>query len=131
MLLYGTLRVASGECHQVTPLRRLIATRLRQLVFAGPTFVTLTIFSCQARGGFQQLGHTDPCARAGDGLLALKTGWTNWEVFAEENQVLGWNQSLDVCQWTGVYCLNNSGIGRVFWLCEPTPPLPPCCARPW
>ena len=55
--------------------------------------------------------------RVGDGLLALKTGWTNWEVFAEENQVLGWNESLNVCEWTGVYCLNSSGIGRVFWMC--------------
>ena len=73
--------------------------------------------------------HIDSCALAGDGLLALKTGWTNWEVFAEENQVLGWNQSLDVCEWTGVYCLNNSGTGRVFWLCATTP-LVPCRACP-
>jgi len=64
--------------------------------------------------------HTDSCACAGDGLLALKTGWTNWEVFAEENQVLGWNSTINVCEWTGVYCLNTSGIGRVFWLCGPT-----------
>ena len=56
---------------------------------------------------------------SGDGLLALKAGWTNWEVFAEENQVVGWNDTLNVCEWTGVYCLNSSGIGRVFWMCGP------------
>ena len=30
---------------------------------------------------------------------------------------MGWNSTLDVCSWTGVYCFNSSGVGRVYWLC--------------
>ena len=31
--------------------------------------------------------------------------------------MVGWNATLDVCDWTGVYCTNSSGTGRVFWMC--------------
>ena len=32
---------------------------------------------------------------------------------------MGWNATFDVCNWTGVYCFNSSGVGRVYWMCAP------------
>jgi hypothetical protein len=62
---------------------------------------------------------------AGDALFGLKAGWSNWESFAEENLLVGWNLTLDVCSWTGVYCFNSSGVGRVYWLCASPANSPP------
>jgi len=41
-------------------------------------------------------------------LLAQKAAITNWAAWSEANDVVGWDESTPVCQWTGVSCGNQT-----------------------
>jgi hypothetical protein len=41
---------------------------------------------------------------AAEALLAQRGAVTNWPQFAAANGIRGWDDSLPLCQWSGVVC---------------------------
>ncbi|PSC69547.1 5-oxoprolinase isoform B [Micractinium conductrix] len=62
-----------------------------------------------------------PVSTDATALLAQKQAITNWEDFAQGNNITGWNASVDVCTWSRVQCSNNSRVVSVY--------LSPFCNR--
>lgn len=58
--------------------------------------------------------HSPACLRPAALLLAQRDRIDNWKAFYAGNSMVGWkdNDTLPVCQWTGVQCIgtNESAI---------------------
>ena len=37
-------------------------------------------------------------------LLELRQSTTNWDAYAAGNNILGWNTTTPLCQWSGIGC---------------------------
>ncbi len=45
-----------------------------------------------------------PPSNAAGRLLVQKAAISNWDAFARDNGITGWDVAVDACQWSGVRC---------------------------
>lgn len=43
-------------------------------------------------------------------LLAQRDAITNWDKFAEQAGIMGWDNTTAVCAWSGIVCLGGSSL---------------------
>lgn len=43
-------------------------------------------------------------------LLAQREAIANWDKFAEQTGITGWDNTTAVCAWTGIECLGSTSL---------------------